>query len=171
MDKGQIGLGGIMTLFIIMIVALALIPAIFNTQTELTNKVTVSNESIDITSLRNATGRIINIIVNTTVASGNIPTGWRTTECPITSFVLRNQTGNTLTENTDYVFTGSNGKLALKNTGAVNTSGINTTYADYTYCMEGYNKDGSSRSIAGLIGLFSVIALIGAVIVYIKFEL
>lgn len=139
---------------------LALLTAIFDTQAQLTTKYTTTNESHDVTFDASTN-------VNTTlvyeVTDEN--TGWKISGCPLTSVTVGLGNG-TVFNSSDYVFTESIGNFTLLNsTNTLQIMGaLNQTFVTYTWCPDGYNKDGSSRSIAGLIGLFAALGLIGYVI-------
>jgi len=166
--KGEIGLGPIIMIFITIVVAIALLVPIFNTQADLTTKRTATNEVLDISGAVLAGGAI-----NTTypLTLTNAPTGWKTTGCPVDSFVIGNSsTDFTLT--TDYTITASTGILYLKNTAVVNTSNAatNDSLVDYTWCADGYNTDSGARGIGGIIGLFAVLALFVVIAGAVKYD-
>jgi len=166
--KGEIGMGTIIMMFVTIIVAIALLVPIFNTQTDLTTKRTATNEVLDISGAV-LDGGAINETYPLTLT--NAPTGWKSTECPIESFVIGNSsTDFTLT--TDYRFTSSTGVVYLNNTAVVNTSNAatNNSLVDYVWCADGYNTEGSSRGIARIIGLLAVLALFVVVAGAIKYD-
>ncbi len=166
--KGEIGLGGIVMIFIGIIVALALVGPIFNAQGQMTKLLPVTGQSTNL-----ATSCMVNLVgdidfsVNESVAACNItasawyPVGdWRRLEsqCYISSVTVRNATLD-FTVDTDYEVFADQGIIRMLNTSGTQTGYANTTIIDYSYCGEGYNKDSSSRTIATLIGLFAVLAL------------
>ena|SRR3990167_149445 len=159
--KGETNFTLILGLFVVIIFSLALIPEIFNQQSVMTTKPTIVNEAVDISSARLAGG---DINVSRTFTIVNAPSGWKVDECPIESVTYGNSSTNYVLT-TDYTFVDTTGVLTLVNSTAVRTGG-NNTLIDYTYCYDGYNTDTGSRSIAGIIGLFVVLAL--AVIVMAK---
>lgn len=164
-NKGQTGLGAIFMVFIVLIVGIALISPIFNTQNQLTDKQSVSNQSVSVVTAYVGANEV-NESKNYTIYSQS---DWKVDSCPLTSVAVRNGAGTTLEADTDYTLYGSNGVFSLLNTSnTVPATGLNQTYVDYSYCADGYNTSGSSRSIAGLIGLFSALALLGAVFVGVK---
>lgn len=159
-NRGQFN---IIALFVTIIIGIVLIVAIVNQQSIMTDKITVTDETIDISVARLADGAI-NETYPFTV--NNNPTGWKITKCPLTSVVYGN-VSTSFTLNTDYRFTDSTGVLYLNNTAAVNgtTGGSpNTTYMDYVYCPDGYNTDSGARGIARIIGLFAIIGLLVVII-------
>lgn len=167
--QGQLGTGEIVVLFMGIIVCIAFLPAIFNTQNIMTDKQLVINESIDITpAVVGAGGTDINVSYEFNVTQA--PTGWKITGCPLTSVTYGNSSDDyTLT--TDYLINLTSGLLTLLNTTTVNNLGSNNdTLIDYTYCADGYNTDGGARGIAGIIGLFSVLALLGFIFFYLRFK-
>ncbi len=170
--RGEISdFGKTIMLFVgIIVIVSAFIPTIFNTQNLLTDKQSVVNESIAIIGISD--GNSVNDTRNYTLA--NVPEGWKLTDCPITNFVLYNNTGNALTVTTDYLFDATYGNFTMvNNTDTINiiaSATGNTTLADYDYCDDGYNKDAGARGIAGIIGLFAVIALLAYAVYHIKFK-
>ena len=163
--KGKLTVGEIVILFVGIIIALAFIPIIFNTQNTMTDKQVITNEVIDISGARVAGGDI-NESYEFTVTQA--PSGWKTTGCPLESVIYGNSSDDyTLT--TDYVITASTGVLTLKNTTEVYEGG-NNTLIDYSYCADGYNTSSGARGVAGMIGLFSVLLLLGYVVYYLRFK-
>jgi len=162
MDLNTFTVGGIVILFIGAIVAISLLVPIFNAQNELTDKQTVTNDTLTYAEAQSGDGQInATYQMNLTKAQD----GWRSTSCPIVISSVTNSSGTAYTLTTDYLFTDSIGNLTLVNTVKVNASlaSDNITYVSYTYCQEGYNNDSGSRGMAGLIGLFSAMILLGFV--------
>lgn len=163
MEKGTLGV--IILLLIGVVVVAALLPEIGSKVSELSEKQTVSKESISIASTRMTSGEI-NSSVNLTVSRAPTAGSWEATNCPLTGFILGNNSKN-FTSGTDYIFSGSNGKLAILNSvnmnGTDGTSG-NTTTSYYTWCAAGYAGDSGSRSVAKIILIFAALGLIGFVI-------
>ncbi|MEA3414063.1 MAG: hypothetical protein U9Q99_00860 [Nanoarchaeota archaeon] len=160
--KAQIGFGGIIILFAGIIFAIALLTPIFDTQAEMTTKQTIDNKSISTVTAFVGDNEVNETFTYTLYADQST---WKESECPLSSVVIRNGAGTELTDNTDYTLAEDTGVYSLLNTSkTVPATALNLTYADYTYCMDGYNTDSGARSIAGLIGLFSVLALLGFVI-------
>ena len=114
------------------------------------------NELIDISSARNASGGINITASNFTIA--NAPSGWKITECPVSGVVYGNNTVTYL-GTTNYTMYESSGIIQILPNAEPNVNNDNDTYIDYTYCLDGYNTNGGSRSIAGFIGLFALLAL------------
>ena len=164
--KGQLSVCMIVLLVIGIIVALALIPQIFSSQSQMTNKVVVSNEIISATSA--FLGAQLNASVNLGPVA-NVPTGWKITKCPLSNIVVTNATGSVLTVTTDYTLSPTTGVLNLKNTTTTQLAfkGVNNnTLVDYSYCLDGYNTDSGSRGIAQIIGIMTVLSLVVFVIAY-----
>jgi len=161
MEKGQIDVGVLIVLFIGVVFAMALITPIFKIQNTMTTKQVTSNQSNDVSS-----AYLTNITVNTTKElTVYTQSDWKIKKCPLDSVVIRNGAGTILVSGTDYTLNASKGTYTLLDT--ANTypaTSLNLTYSDYTYCADGYNTDSGSRSIAGFIGLFSVLALLGFII-------
>ena len=151
--------------FIALIVGISLIAPIATNTEGVTNTITISNETIDINSDRTIAGACpMGVNGTNAIQITNSPSGWKTLGCPVTSFVLKNQTGVTATVTTDYVFYPANGTLMLKNTskwGICDVS-INDTYASYTYCGDDYVQEAWQRTILDLISGFIALALLTA---------
>jgi hypothetical protein len=167
-NRGEVGgVGKFVMLFIGIVVCATLLIPIFSNQNQMTDRQSVLNETIDISTLRDNVGHVNNTR-NVTIA---VPAdGWKATECPVTSFVFKNQSGATMTETTDYTFTqnATDGIITLNDVVILNDTASNTTYADYDVCMDGYVTSAAGRGIAGLIGLMSVLALLVFIIYYVK---
>jgi len=148
--------------FFTLILGIVLIGSVADTSSLVTTKVTVTNETLDISDAVYGETGTINASVALTIT--NYPSGWKTGDCPITSFVMRNQTGETLTVTTDYVFTASAGTLTLEDTLSLNeTSGVsNDTYIDYVYCGDDYLNLAWGRTVLSLVAGFFALALLGA---------
>lgn len=158
---GQINLAAILMIFIGVIFAVALLNPIAQIQNKMVAKQVTSNQSNDV-----ASAYLTNITVNTTL---DLPiytqSNWKTQKCPLTLVALRNGAGTTLTSGTDYALNASEGTYTLLNTANTQpATSLNQTYADYTYCADGYNTDNASRSMASLILLFAVLALLAFVL-------
>ena len=143
--------------FVALIVGISLIGVIALEGNDMTNKITISEETIDYTTARGINGTI-NESIEYTIA--NIPSGWRVTGCPTTSFDLYNDSGS-LTLTTDYLFTASTGVITFKNTDNVNGTATNTTLATYQYCDSEYLTQGWNRTIINLVPGFFALALMG----------
>ena len=165
--KAQLTVGGVVMIIMAVIAGLALLTAIFNQQAVMTTKQQIANESIDITGIVSpSTTGDINLTYSFNVSTPN--TGWKINDCPLSGIAIINSSGSVWTDDTDYVFDETYGNFTFKNTLLVNETigSDNITYVTYTFCTDGYNKDGSSRSIAGLIGLFAALGLLGYIISY-----
>lgn len=158
--------------FVVLIVGLALIGSVANNTNSVTDKTGVSAETLDISSARLGTGSCpMSIDPTVALSLTNSPTGWKTADCPITNFVMLNQTGETATVTTDYVLFASNGTLLLKNTTAwvlpncsatgTGTETSNTTILSYIYCQDEYVNIAWGRTILDLVAGFFALALLG----------
>ena len=150
--------------FLVLIVGIALIGSIANSTNSLTDLDSVSNETISIASDRTVAGDCPMGVNGTNVLTiANAPSGWKQDGCPISSFVLYNQTGVVTTSTTDYTFFTNNGTFFLKNTtlwgNCANT--INDTYVSYTYCPDDYMNIAWGRTLLDLISGFFALALLG----------
>ena len=153
--------------FVVLIVGLALISPIASNVLDVTDKALVYDEALDISSVRIEDGcgaGSINASVG--LALTNAPTGWKITDCPITSFSMKNQTGVAATVTTDYVLFASNGTITLLNTtrfvGDECAQTSNATTLTYTYCGDDYMNIAWGRTIVNLVAGFFALALLGA---------
>jgi len=159
-------LGILITLFIGVIFALAILPAIANSVQDLTTKRTIAGEAQAIPVLGwNSTGGACCDLQNLTINNSyvytvtNAPDSWKINKCPLTSFTVGNSTEN-YTVTTDYVVTASAGTYRLLNTTTTSRGG-NDTLVGYTYCDDGYITNSGGRSVSRLILIFSALAILG----------
>lgn len=154
----------ILAAFIMLIVGLSLIVVVAGNNNSIT-ELTTKTETVNIAPARLAAGAI-----NTTYAF-TLDTGlsnWRNdySECIPTTITFKNQTGGTLTDPTDYVYTYNvpSGQLTLENVANLNDTTSNTTTATYSYCPDGYMALNWGRtSLDTTLGLFAVGLMLGAV--------
>jgi len=155
--KSKIGV--LVTLFLGVIVALVLLPAIASNIQDLSEKRNIVNESVDISVARLA-GGTINETYPFTVEEE--PTGWRINSCPLTAFLYGNSTTD-WTLDADYRVNLSSGIFYLNNTVNVNGtdgSSPNETYVDYDYCTTGYITSSGGRGVAKLILIAAALGLL-----------
>jgi len=159
--------------FIVLIVGVSLIGTIAHQTNESVDLLGIANESFA-TGVAGE-GMIADpcLSVNTThpYTIANAPTsGWQAQGgCPITSFVVRNQTGDTATVTIDYVFYANNGTFYLLNTTTNRAADCtvdptNVTVVDYTYCPDDYLDSGWGRSVLTMVSGFFALALLGAAV-------
>lgn len=144
--------------FVTLIVGLVFVSQIAVIGNAATGKTSVADESHII--VKNVTD------INTTYVYTitNYPTGWKTTDCPITSVTLSNSSGTAFTVTTDYVFTAAAGTFTLKNTSAVLLTADNLTYVDYIYCGDDYLNLSWGRTFINLVpGFFALTLLLVSV--------
>ena len=147
--------------FVALIIGVALIGSVA-TQTNLaTDKLVIANGAHDISAARNASsGTDINESdPDSYVTVTNYPSGWKITDCPLTSVVHGNASVH-FTLGSDYTVVLSTGIIHVLETSVTGNS-TNATLADYTYCGDDYLNSGWGRSIIGLIAGFFAIALLG----------
>ena len=161
--KGEANVGMIIMMLILIVVGIVLIQAIFAQQSILTSRQTVSGEVIDISTGKMEGGQInvSNPANNHTLT--NAPTGWKLGEggCTTIAVSYGNSSNSTaLVEDTDYILYPTGILKPLNTSMVVYTIRENSTRISYSYCADGYNKDSSSRTMAGLIGLFVALALV-----------
>jgi len=169
--KGQVGVGA----YVIMAVAIIFCIALIIASAEQTNKMTslqsVTDETTNLTVSCYDTGQVneSNSACNITVDSWYSAGDWRLSDsqCYLSSVTVSNATGTALTLNTDYNLFSSTGIIQMLNTTDTNSTNLGEdVLIDYSYCDAGYNKDGSSRSIANLILLFAALALLAFILEY-----
>ena len=136
----------------------------------------IADQSATVTTVDYTASEVHNVLPtldtgrNNTVINGtkvytltNRPTGWKTNDCPITNFVLKNSTGSAFTDTTDYVLTASAGTYTLVNSAtALATLPVanNNTYATYNYCPNDYVNSTFGRSVLNMIGGFIAIMML-----------
>ena len=162
----EIGVAGLIILFIGIIVAVSFLPEIADTTKKMTDKITVTNESHTITSAGLIKGDRVNDTYPYTIT--NAPSGWDVDNCPTESFTLSMSNGTAFTVTTDYVLTASTGTFTLENSDAINKtlSENNFTGAGYKYCDEGYVGSAGGRAVANILVLMSILGLLGFVVFY-----
>ncbi len=159
--KGELNIGGIVILFVGIVFALALLSPIADTIGLMQNKQEITNQTVSTVTgylSANEVNESINYSVKTQSA-------WKVIDCPLGSVVVRNAPGTILVLDTDYTLDANNGLYSLLNTSDTRPlTALNLTYVDYNYCADGYNKDTGSRSMLGLILLFSSLIILGFVL-------
>ncbi len=166
--KGEMSLGVIVMLFVGIIVALALLTPIFNTQNQMTSKQVETNKSYAVTTAY-VDANEVDETINYTLYTQSV---WKQASCDLGSVVIRNGIGDVLTITTDYLVYTDAGVFSLVNTSdTVPATTLNLTYADFNFCADGYNTNSGARSIAGIIGLFAALALMAFVLIGIKNEI
>ncbi len=160
MEKG-ITIGVLIVMVVGVLFGVTLLTASAESTGAMTQKQSVTNQSVDVSSAYVGANEV-NESINFTIYSQS---DWKVQDCPLTSVVLRNGAGTALTADTDYTLYASNGVYSLLNTSkTVPGTSLNTTYVDYSYCADGYNKDSGSRSVANLIIVFAAMALLAFVL-------
>ena len=146
--------------FICLIVGVSLVGVVATESNAVTDMITISGESIDYTTAVQVNGTI-NESVEFTIA--NVPSGWRITGCPVSSFDLYN-TSSSLVLTTDYTFNTATGIITFKNSANVNGTATNVTTATYVYCDKEYLTQSWNRTIINLVPGFFALALMGVAI-------
>jgi hypothetical protein len=160
--KGQVApVGEILLISIAIIIGVAMVGQVFDTQSQVTEKQSTDNKSINVSSAWVGDNEV-NESINFTIYSQS---DWKESECPLTSVVLRNGAGDDLTLTTDYLLYTSEGVFSLVNTtNTIPDTSLNLIYVDYTYCEDGYNTSTSSRGVAGLWGIFGALIILSAAV-------
>jgi len=159
-NKRGMSTGETVVLFMGIIVILAFITAIASSASVSTQTQPVTNKSIS----------VVNAWVNSSYVNSSInftlytQTSVNVQNCPLTSVVIRNGTGSTLTVTTDYTLDSANGRFSLVGTDSTKNMQGNVTYADFSYCGVGYNFNQSDRNIAGLWVLFCALILLAFIL-------
>jgi tetrahydromethanopterin S-methyltransferase subunit B len=157
-------IGLIITIAVALILGVVLIQIIASqvvTKTALTTK----SETISLAAGRLEAGGFDPAVSVATLATGL--TDWRNgySECIPTTVKLLNQSGATMTVNTDYFYTQTNGSIRIGNTVAMNSSLENSTTVSYSYCPSEY-VSGWGGTVSNLIpGFFALAILLTAVFV------
>jgi len=155
--------------FVFLIIGSVLLGSIATNIGERTDKTNIYDETFDLNALGcvNATGG--GMINSTTDADCNItmanaPSGWKTTDCPLTSVTVLNTTAGTyaaLSEGTDYDLFATTGIIHMLNTLDNDGGTFNTTYVNYIHCEDDYLNSSWGRSILGTVPGFFALALLG----------
>jgi len=156
---------------VLIILAVAFLGAIA-TQTLLSTDKLSTSQTFDLGTLNCYTGDSqvdqTQTACNLTVT--NSPSGWKTSECPLTSVSVKNSSGTALTLDTDYYLVASTGTIAMLNTSDTNGTYIadNDTVVSYEYCGDSYLTESWSRSILNTnVGMYAIAILgIGIALVY-----
>jgi hypothetical protein len=155
-----------MTMFIGILLALALIGTLADTSNEITSK-DVADESFNLATLGCYQGGQVNgtTDVNCNLTVANAPSGWKSEDCPLTSVVVTNNTGTALTLDTDYLVFDTTGIIQMLNTtSTVNTSLGNVAKVSYEYCEDDYLNSSWGRTMLGTnAGIFAMAILIMAI--------
>ena len=141
--------------FVTIILGAVLIGSIATNGLLVTQKKSLTNEAVDISSARNALG---NIDESVEITVANAPTSWKQADCPLTSVTYGNASED-YTITTDYLITLSTGILTLKNTTTV-IDGTNDTLIDYTYCGDDYLNLSWGRTLVNIVSGFFAIAIL-----------
>jgi hypothetical protein len=156
-----------MTMFIGLLLALALIGTIADTSSTVTSKTNAPSESYNLQTLGCYEGGEVNGTddVNCNLTVTNAPTGWKSEDCPLTNVVVTNNTGTALTLDTDYLVFDTTGIIQMLNTtSTVNTSLGNVAKVTYTYCGSNYLNSSWGRTMLGTnVGIFAMAILIMAI--------
>ena len=151
--------------FVFLIIGVALITTIASEILNKTDKVVIVDEVADMSGCMVPAGGAMLFSVDETSAACNLtvtnaPTGWKVTDCPLTSISFGNVTLD-WTSGTDYEAVPTSGVIALKNTTATQFGYANSTRADYTYCADDYLNSSWGRSILLTVPGFFALGILG----------
>ncbi len=170
--EGDMGFGSIIMMFVGIIFALALMGPIFDSQSVMTTKPTVTDETVSV-----ATAKLADDNFNASFdlpAVTNTPTvgSWQAADCPLEGVVVSNASGTALTVTTDYTFDTTTGILNIINNSDTIAAfaADNDSLIDYSYCHDGYITNSGGRGVTTLIGVFAALALLGFVFAGLKGE-
>lgn len=149
--------------FVLLILGVSLIGTVASQALTVTDKKVITNEADNIATARAAGINQINeSSPNSNITVTNAPTGWKQTDCILTSVTFGNSSTD-WTAGTDYVSYPALGIISLRNTTATNTSITNTTNVDYTYCGDDYLNSSWGRTTLLLVGgFFALVILAGS---------
>lgn len=165
--KGQMSIGLIVMLFVGIIFSIAMITPIADTVGQMTTKQSVDNQSVSVITAY-LTNETVNESINFSIYTQS---AWKVLECPLSSVAIRNGAGTALVADTDYTLDAANARYSLLTTAKTYpATSLNQTYVDYTFCADGYNTNSGSRSVANLVVVFSVLALLGFVLLGVRGE-
>jgi|TARA_R100000501_G_C2594918_1_gene93758 hypothetical protein len=148
----------IFAMFLVILVGAVLFSAIAENTFLVTDALTVSNESLDISTAR-LTGMNINESVNLTLGNSNWTAG---------SVSIRALNGTAFTSGTDYVANYTTQEISFRNTTTMINYLSNTTGAYYQYYHANYLNDGTSRVLTRLIQLLFVIGMLFLALMYLR---
>jgi len=148
--------GKLVLAFVTLLIGIVLVGVIATQGLVVTDKLVITDEAQDIASAREG-GNTINSSIEFTIT--NPPTSWKSTDCPLTSITLGNDSTD-FTVTTDYVITDSTGVFSLVNSTAWIGSASNTSNIDYTYCGDDYMNLSWGRTLINLIAGFFAIAIL-----------
>jgi hypothetical protein len=150
--------------FLTLIVGIALISTVSTSVLDRTSKDVVVDEAYNLTGVGcYQVGQVNGTTdVNCNITVVYAPTGWETSDCPLTSVVVSNTGGTALTLNTDYRLFAYNGIVQMLNTSATNLTNMgNNVLIDYTNCPADYLDSDFGRSVTNLVPGFFALALLG----------
>jgi len=152
--------------FVTLILGAVLIGVVATGALNNTQKTVIFDESHDMTTCFASNGTVDQVqegdaLCELTVT--NYPSGWKITDCPLTSVTVTNGTAVDLwTLDNDYTLTASNGSILLLNTSATQhlNEEVNTSEISYTYCQDTYMNLSWGRTTLNLVAGFFALALL-----------
>lgn len=156
--------------FVTLIVGLVLIGSVATSTAGVTSLIGVSNEVHNVASPYAAghNDTAINPAIVYTVT--NAPTGWKSTDCPLTNFVLTNSSGFVFPEGATqaYILNAAAGTWTLRDTAGTLAAiqGANNTYASYAYCPDNYVSSWGGTVLALVPGFFALAILLTSVALF-----
>ena len=161
----------VIMLFVVIIIALAFLGIIANSQAKISDKLVVTNESDSLSSCY-AVGYLTTQINESNSACNitltNAQTDWRAsdTQCALGNVVITNSTGSVLVSATDYNMFTQTGVIQFLNTTDTESTLMagNISLTSYNFCDAGYLQNASDRALIKLIVTLLVIVLLVTVV-------
>ena len=152
--------------FVTLIVGVSLLIVIANEGSNVRDKITISNETINLSPYRQGSNNTCNESYPA-LTIANPPTTWRLNAeygCYVSDVSVANWNGTAFTNGTDYVFYENNGTWRCLESGTFNGTETNNTVMAYTYCPDTYLTQSWARTMVGIVPGFFSIALIAVAI-------
>lgn len=152
--------------FITLIIGIVFVVIIAGNSIAVTEKDVVINESDNLATSCMTFDATYGWVIDESSTNCNItvsknPSGWKSTDCPLTNVIVSNVTATgTFAAATDYILHASIGIIQMQNTTDTQDGQANSTLTDYTYCSDGYMNLSWGRSLLNLVGGFIAIALL-----------
>jgi hypothetical protein len=129
------------------------------------NKISVVNESIDISAARLA-DNAINETYYFYPEYAATNTGWRAAydECDVLTLTVTDGEGNELADPTDYVYVYELGRLRFEDDSTA-LDATNDTLVSYSYCGDNYVGGSANQNILNIVLLMAAVAIIVVAII------
>jgi len=165
-NNGVVGM--LIAAFVMVILGVSLIGVIATQANEAVDKERVTEAVTIVRNLSTATGYSVN---ETAITLANPPTGWKTSDCPISTVLVWNTTiagdsDTLLTLTTHYTIDANAGTITFVNGTDFSTTGDDIVYNNltnvrYDYCADEYINSDFGRTVLPLVSGFFALALLG----------